>query len=123
MWTPEISINGQTVLAHGTVVSYGNQPIDLFPLPSPSNKYLVRLTFEQRLDTVPSIAYNAQSHYIFVCNVINFDSGTITGHSTPIYVANHLGRKVLLSLTSQFIGQPIIGTRVVNYTFTDGGPS
>lgn len=123
MWTPRIVIGSQEVLAHGSVLSNGNQPIDLYPLPVPFNSYLVRLIFEQKRDEAASIRFGSATSSMFLVTLINFDAAIVTGHPAPIYVANHMGRKVMLSVASSYVGPSHTGTRVVTYTFLDGGPS
>jgi hypothetical protein len=123
MWTPRIVINNQEVLSQGSIVSYGNQAIDFYPLPIPSNNYLVKLVFQQKAGEAATINSNSVPPSTFVITLTNCDAPTIIGNPNPIYVANHLSRRVMMTLALEYVGPAIVGTRVVHYTFFDGGPS
>lgn len=121
MWTPRIVIDQKEVLAHGTLVSKGSLPIDIYPFPAPSDSYVVRITFETRPGEGRSVRYGVLGTTGFQLNMINYDSDTIGGHISPIYVALHKQRRVMLSLASEAVGQADTATRVLHYTFFDGG--
>jgi hypothetical protein len=55
MLNPVISIEGQSVLSHGTLVSYAKQEIDIYPF-SPSDEiYRIQLVFKEEPGLTPHI--------------------------------------------------------------------
>ena len=121
MFLPRILINKKEVIAHGTLVSKGNQPIEIFPFPAPVNNYVVKITFESKPGEATVVNYGLLGTIGYQLNLVNFDSATVGGHLSPIYVAKHQGRMVMLSLATEIVGQSESATRVVHYTFFDGG--
>jgi hypothetical protein len=91
---PQIEINGQKVLSSGTVVSYGNQSIDIHPLPTPYQDYTVRVTFQQKVGEGATIGFSPASASLFSINLINFDSPTLSGSSAPIHILHGLTNAV-----------------------------
>jgi hypothetical protein len=123
VWTPQIKIDGADVLAQGVVVSYGNQPIDIYPLPPPFDQYQVRLIFTQDTSRKSTATFATITPNLFQVTFTNFDEPVGVGTSYPIYIANYNLRKVMLSARISLLGFPPVGTRTVWFTIVDGGPS
>ena len=123
MWDPRIEVNGQSVLAHGSLVTYGNEPITIYPLPEPNTGYEIKLIFQQIEGQPASINAATITPGHFQIALTNFDVPGGTGTSIPLYVAQIDKRKVLLNLSVYYVGPPQTGTRTVHYTFFQGGPS
>jgi len=122
MLTPRVFVNGAEVLAQGVAVGVGNQPIDLYLFPPPNQAYQIRLSFQQKPGEQPSVLPIATPPNLFTLTFSNFDNSAGVGMTAPSYVANHDGRKILLSAYIFHVGQPGIGTRLVAYILHDGGP-
>jgi hypothetical protein len=120
MLTPKILIDDQSVMATGTVVSYGVQSITLYPF-SPNTNYRVDICFSNN-ELLPSnstleIIGPAQIRVTFN----KFDNPSGVGTSSPLHIANHLGKKILLSAANTVIGSGPTLARIFHYTFIDGG--
>jgi hypothetical protein len=122
MWDVKISVNGNAIFSTGSIVSIGNQPIEFRPLPSPNDAYRVEIVFKTEVNP-PDAAINYEvvdsSH--FKITLTNFTANFFIATQVPIYVANFAGRKVLLHVASSTIGRGDAATRLLLYTFLDGG--
>jgi hypothetical protein len=118
MLDPKIVIAGKDVLAAGTVISYGWQSIDLYPVGS--TPYHVRLTFTVNSLAPPSISSAQAPNSETQVTLTNFDLPGGIGTSAPIYVANYAGRKMYLSLAVWFFGAGETATRTTVFTFYQG---
>ena len=115
MQTPsKIVVGGFDVIATGSVISYGWQTIDLYPV---DNTYHCRLMFEFQLGQVASVFINQLPGNQTQIRLINFDVSTGMAASAPLYVANWQLRKMYLSLACYMLGEGQTGTRVTHFTF------
>jgi hypothetical protein len=121
MLNPVISIEGQSVLSHGTLVSYAKQEIDIYPF-SPSDEiYRIQLVFKEEPGANPSYRIAIVGDRHISVTFVNFDRGISAATSQPIYVANYGQEKLLLNIASSLVGQGETGTRILSYTFLLGG--
>jgi hypothetical protein len=123
MWSPKIQTKGQEVYATGTVVSYGRNPLDFYPLPPPFDMFRVEVQFivDPTKPSGSSVSVIDPNHVRVTLN--NFESSLGAATSTPAYVANYAARKIWLSLACYILGTGDTATRVIHYTFSDGGPA
>lgn len=109
-----IVIGGLDAVTSGTVVSYGWQPIDLYPV---DNVYHVRLSFESQAGQPPAIFTNQLPGNETQVKLVNFDAPTGFATSTPLHVANWQGRKMYFSVASYLLGQGQTAARLTYFTF------
>jgi hypothetical protein len=113
---PKVTIAGFEVIATGTVVSFGWQSIDVYPV---DQIYHVRISFESKANEASAAYINQPGPGQTIIRLINFDApGRAT--AAPLYVANWKGRKMFLSILCQMMGEGATGTRVTAYTFYSG---
>lgn len=119
---PTFFLEGQSVLASGSLVTYGTKPIRCFPLPPPNHLYTVELTFPTPLPGMlaGSVQVVSQNHVQVVLPM--FGASGPNGLSYPLYVANFDGKRILLHIVSELIGTGDTASRLTHYTFVDGGP-
>jgi hypothetical protein len=122
MWNIKISVDNADVLGTGTIVCSSIAPINIYPLPVPFENYRIECVFLTDPQKQPEVSGVAVGNYHFKISFVNFNSGIGNATSTPIYVANHNGKKILFNTASYMLGSPPTGTRVFHYTFVDGGP-
>jgi hypothetical protein len=123
MINPLISIGGQKVVSHGTLVLYGSQEIDFYPLPKPNDSYRVQIIFKLEPDHKSEWTRNIIGQDHIALTFINFDNALGAATAQPIYVANFGAEKLLLNIANIFIGEGETGTRMFSYTFVLGGPA
>ena len=111
-----IVVGGFDVIASGTVVSYGWQPIDIYPVGQPP-LYHVRLVFETEAEKPASVFINQMPGNQTLLRLINYDQAFGASTKESMHVANHLGRKLYLSFATHIIGVGATATRVTSYTF------
>jgi hypothetical protein len=122
MWDPVFRIDGQQVYASGTIVSPAAKAVDMYPLPAPYTEYRIELVFT----TVPNQPGGATpltvgpNHFRILLQ--NVDQVLGTSNTVPIYVANYMGRRVILNFTTYVIGAGATALRTTHYTLSDGGP-
>jgi hypothetical protein len=121
MLCPLISIAGQKVVAHGTLVSYAHQPIDFYPLPPPNDGYRIEIIWKVEPDKPSTATLSVVGPLHVTVTYVNFDNMLGAANASPVYVANFENTKLLLSIASVLIGPSDTGTRVVSYTFLSGG--
>jgi hypothetical protein len=110
----KIVVGGFDALTSGTVVSYGWQPIDIYPV---ENIYHVRVSFESQPGQAASIFTNQLPGNETQVRLVNFDLPAGAATSAPIYVANWQGRKMYFSVASYLVGQGQTACRLTHFTF------
>jgi hypothetical protein len=113
---PRIVVSGNDILCSGTVISYGWQTVDLYPIAAAA--YHVRLLFETQNDVGPAtiIQQTTNTPSEVALKLINFDVLSVSS-ATPIHVGSYLNRKMYLSLFVHFTGVGAKGTRETAFTF------
>jgi len=113
----KIVAGGLDVIVTGSVISYGWQTIDIYPV---DTNYRVSLVFESKPNQSSLITINQIPGGQTVVTLSNFDSQSGLATSAPLHVANWMGRKMYLSLVCYYFGQGETGTRLTQFTFTSG---
>src|SRR3954454_4619435 len=118
----KVIVGGKQVLSSGTVLSRVNETLELYPLSAPAESYKIELVFPPAAadagNTDPSFAMEIVGEFLRL-TFYNFAQPLGVGNAAALYVANHLGRKVLLDLVCRVIGQGDNANRSTSYTFFD----
>ncbi|MDG4894631.1 hypothetical protein P9272_13720 [Mesorhizobium sp. WSM4976] len=119
--TPLIYAGNRLVLASGTVVSAGFEPVKIFPF-APTSGYSVELVFEDNQLKPPAVNVEVIGPNHLRGIVTNFNNPIGIATSSPLHIAtNSDGHKILLHLACYFIGSGDAGTRILHYSLLDGG--
>ncbi len=119
---PTLYVAGRRVIASGTVVARASDAISIFPFDSPSNTYQIAIEFYVN-PLLPSVINSSVSDYGYRIVFQNMERSQGVSNASPIYVANYLGRLIYASIGFYMIGSGPAASRVVHYTFYDGGPT
>jgi hypothetical protein len=123
MLSLEIAVGQANVLAHGTIVAKADEVISIYPF-KPASDYKLKLIFTDDQSRDAQLDWKIEApENAFVITFNRFNHGNGVTNTTPIYVANHLNRKVMLEVASYVIGVAPIWHRVLTFTLLDGGPA
>ena len=103
----KIVVGGFDVLATGTVLSYGWQPIDIYPV---DPTYHVRILFESQPNQPATITINQLPGSLTQIKAVNFDSSSGSSTSTPAHIAIPRSRhnpKILWVDDAEIVGDRI----------------
>ena len=114
----ELTVGGKAILTSGTVIVQNDEPIRMRPFGA-TGSYFLELRFVDD-PNITKIIYRPEESG-WVVELVGFKSDMPTANISPLYVANHLGRRVLLNLVVQVVGRAPV-TRSIHYTLFDGGP-
>jgi hypothetical protein len=121
MLSIETNVSGADILASQTIVADTSADISIFPF-APANRYKITVKFLEDINRSSEIDLKIESPLSFVITLINFDKQTGVANIEPIYVANHLSRKVFMDFAVYLMGVPPRTKRVFHFTLRDGGP-
>ena len=116
-WTPSIAIGGLNVLSSGTLVSSGDDAIEIVPVQGAKDSFTVRVEFQTDLSS--EVGWTRlefrQSGPSIVC--YNFGERGGSGIPDPYEIGNLDGKSILFILASTVYGVGVTKTRITHYTF------
>jgi hypothetical protein len=110
----KIVVGGFDVLATGTVISFGWQPVELYPF---DEIFRVQLLFETVAGQEKAAISVTHLPNLMQIRLINFDVVSGVGTGNPIYSTVRQGRKMYFSAYSFLAGPPATGLRLTAFTF------
>jgi hypothetical protein len=117
-----VFVGGAQVVASGSVVSAGDEPIEVHPFAPDKPPYKIEFVFaDGASNEVGGIRGDQAGPNHFRLTLVNFDNVFGQASVEPLYVANLDGRRVLLRIAGQVIGEKPRHFRVIHYTFFLGG--
>ena len=119
MTAGKITIAGADVICSGNVVSFGTEPVAVYPFGD--NNYKIEFTFiTDSSRQGQAIRFLAQAPDHFRIELINFQLvGLPNANTEPIHVANRQGKKIFLNFVTQLIGTVNGGIRTLSFTIVE----
>ena len=116
-------VGGRDVLVSGTVIAYGNDTIEIYPVEG--DEYKVEIVFEDEPSATdaanppPGSRSTGISAKHLRWTLVGFSNPLGSGTTQAVEIGAHIGRRLYLSLTVHTIGVPE-KIRLVNFEFLLG---
>lgn len=117
-WTPTIEIAGREVFASGVLVSNGNEPIQITPVPGPPNPYRLLFTFTDEPGSPAKYTTETVGPVVHL-TLTNFGEGGFPhGTANLVNVGSAGNSDLVLAFACQAIGSGPSLTRILTYSIT-----